>query len=198
MTEVQALVLASMQEEVRRAVEDAEWVITRARPMIKFYMADIIRARPDIFFTEHVRRLRLAAWHGEKSARATSRMSRQLCQVHGALLLPSHGWAVTQNIKVTLSCRRPALVGTRVEPPPHPLVEEWFRANERVLALQKEQDDLQQHTDRLSTMTEALRDSKDGEQKLEEVVQATQQLRMYLKDLESLAKPQGAAPTVCL
>ena len=46
-------------------------------------------------------------------------------------------------------------------------------------------------------MTEALRDSEDGEHELEEVLHATQQLRTYLKDLESLAEPQGITPTAC-
>ena len=89
-----------MDDAVTRAVADAEWVLVRARPLIEWYMVDIIRARPDVFFTEHVRELRLAAWQGEKSARATSRMSCPTCEVHGAFLLHSSGlqksgWALT-------------------------------------------------------------------------------------------------------
>ena len=58
-------------------------------------------------------------------------------------------------------------------------------------------DELQQHIDHLSTVVGALRDSEDGEHELEEVVHVTQQLRTYLKDLESLGKPQGATPSAC-
>ncbi len=40
---------------------------------------------------------------------------------------------------VTLCAEGQRWWGPRVESPPHPLVEAWFRANERILALQKEQ-----------------------------------------------------------
>ena len=82
----------------------------------------------------------------------------------------------------------------RGEPTQHPSVEKFIKDFATAEALEKEKKDLEQRTHHLNTMVAALRDSGDGEQDLDEVVQATQQLRMHLKTLEKPAKPQGATP----
>ena len=138
-----------MHDEVRRAVKDADRVIARARPLMFFYTADIMRAKPDVLPTAAVQNIRTDAWYGERSPElrleGPVRYARFNQKFYGAFLLHSSGWAVT---RTTTSCWLAEGLrwwGPRVEPPPHPLLEKFFRDNERALALRKEKYDLEQH-----------------------------------------------------
>ncbi len=181
-----------MQDQVTRAVQDAEIVLTLARAAKCYLMADIIHVRP--LERETVKEQMLITYYGEQSARVRQERPKY-AMVHGAFL-PQLLWPGNHTRATSRCAAEDSGWGwkPRGKPVQHPLVEKFIKDMAMAEALEKEKKDLEQRTHHLNTLTAALRDSGDGEQELDEVVQATQQLRMYLKTLEKPAKPQGATP----
>ena len=119
-------------------MKDAERVIARARPLMFFYTADIMCARPDVVLTAAVQNIRTDAWYGERSPELRLEGPVRYARSYGAFLLHSSGWAVTRTTTSCWLAEGQRWWGPRVEPPPHPLVQKLLRDNERALALQKE------------------------------------------------------------
>ncbi|CAL5221726.1 g3973 [Coccomyxa viridis] len=85
----------------------------------------------------------------------------------------------------------------RIKPLSHPLVEKWYRDRKLIPVLDKEMDELKQHTECFITMVVGLKASGDGdvesEQKLVQAMQASQQIRTLLESRKDRASHWGAS-----
>ena len=92
-------------------------------------------------------------------------------------------------------CREWDWWSPRIKPLSHPLVEKWYRDRKLIPVLDKEMDELKQHTECFITMVVGLKASGDGdvesEQKLVQAMQASQQIRTLLESRKDRASHWG-------